>query len=123
METKPTFSSHDDVIDSRDIIARIEELEALAEESDADEDETGELETLKAFAKKCEYGGVADWRFGATLIHKDHFEDYAKELAEEIGATKDAKWPNNYIDWGKAAEELKQGYMEVEFEGSTYYAL
>lgn len=30
-------------------------------------------------------------------------------------------WPYNCIDWEKAANELKQDYSTVDFEGETYY--
>lgn len=32
----------------------------------------------------------------------------------------DASWPNNCIDWGRAAEELKVDYFEVDYDGVTY---
>jgi len=147
-----------DVIDSRDIIARIdeleseqtdfqgsleeakEELEALDEEATDDEkfekkeavkeaeqalkefnDDYGEeLTALKSIADECE--GYGDWSYGETLIREDYFEDYARELAEDIGAIpKDSKWPCTCIDWEQAAEELKVDYTSIEFNGVTYY--
>lgn len=39
------------------------------------------------------------------------FRDYAENLAEEIGAVNpDATWPNNCIDWERAARELAMDY-------------
>jgi len=147
-----------DVIDSRDIIARIEELESEQEDfqgsleeakeelESLDEDATGnekfekkeavkeaeqalkefnddygeELTALKSIADECE--GYGDWSYGETLIREDYFEDYVRELAEDIGAIpKDSKWPCTCIDWEQAAEELKQDYTSVDFNGVTYY--
>jgi antirestriction protein len=40
-------------------------------------------------------------------------EDFAREIADEIGAIdKDAKWPMNCIDWEQAARELMYDYSE-----------
>lgn len=146
------------IIDSRDIIARIEELqderETLKDELeeatdcvkshhndeldengtytehdeyrrckqellDWDEENKVELDELLALVEQAE--GYGDWSHGETLILESYFEDYAKELAEDIGSiNKDATWPNNHIDWEAAADELKQDYTEVDFGGETY---
>lgn len=109
------ISNSQDVIDSRDVIERIAELEGTE-----DEDELTELKALQALAEQCE--GCGDWEYGESLINEDYFEDYARELAEDIGAIeKDSKWPATCIDWEQAANELKQDYMEVDFDGTTYY--
>jgi hypothetical protein len=142
----PTNS--DDVIDSRDVIARIEELEELetaiedaAEflqscgddekeratelleeaESDMDDDDRDELRALRALAEQAE-GYAADWRHGETLIRDSYFEDYAQELADDIGVIpKDLGWPRSCIDWEQAARELQMDYTSVEFDGVTYW--
>lgn len=158
--TTRTISNTDDVIDSRDVIARVEELESEretlmdaiteAQESldsaieDKEEDsvaaytedretaktaltnwdegdEGQELKILKSLVDEAE-GYSDDWKYGATLIRDSYFEDYARELADDIGAVdKDAKWPNTCIDWDKAASELQQDYTSVEFDGVTYW--
>ena len=47
---------------------------------------------------------------------------YARQLAEDIGAVNpDALWPYNYIDWEAAADDLKQDYASIEFDGVTYW--
>lgn len=131
-----TISNGDDIIDSRDVIARIAELEserddiehAPADDESAltlEEFDTGddgqELKTLRALAEECE-GYVSDWRHGEALIRDSYFEDYARQLAEDIGAiNRDARWPNDCIDWEKAADELRQDYTSVDFDGITYW--
>ena len=111
------ISNSDDILDSRDIIARVAELEAVHEE---DFDEWDELQALKQLAEQGE--SSRDWRYGETLIRDSYFEEYAQQLAEDIGAIdRNANWPLGHIDWEAAAEALKQDYMEVDFSGVTYY--
>lgn len=112
------ISNTDDIIDSRDVIARIGELEALAAR---DEDEEAELTALLALQEEAE-PYAADWRHGETLIRDSYFRTYAEELANDIGAiNSDQSWPNNCIDWERAARELQVDYTAVDFNGVTYW--
>lgn len=110
-----------DTIDSREVIARIDYLENELTTDEITEEEEEELQALKALASEAaDY--AADWQYGETLIRDSYFEDYARELAEDIGAIDpDAGWPNSYIDWGRAAEALQMDYTSVEFDGITYW--
>lgn len=111
-------SNSQDVIDSRDIIARIEELEADPESNTADEG--SELVALKSLAEEGE--GSPDWQYGETLIRDSHFKEYAQELAEDCGMLdKEDKWPYTCIDWDHAARELRYDYFSVDFDGVTYW--
>lgn len=135
----------DDLLDTRDIEDRIDDLEAceadyeellteytptksIAEatklamdEAGWDFDERHELIMLREF--RAELEGYCDWRHGETLIHEDFFEHYAEELATDIGAvSSDHNWPLQHIDWKAAAEDLKQDYTNADMDGSTYYA-
>lgn len=57
-----------------------------------------------------------------TLILESEFEDYARELADDIGAVdKNAGWPTRCIDWEQAAAELAQDYTTVTYQGNDYY--
>jgi soluble cytochrome b562 len=83
--------------------------------SDDDKEELEELEELEA--------EISDFRHGETMIPVDDFEDYARELAEDLGAIeRNASWPNNHIDWEAAAEALAQDYTIVSYQGDDYYA-
>ncbi len=140
-----TVSNTDDVIDSRDIIARIEELEAERDdhaECDCEPgaldddgcicepakqwaaknpDDAEELRILTALAEEAE-GCAADWKHGETLIRDSHFIDYAEQLADDIGAIdKEQSWPLNCIDWTEAARQLQMDYAAVDFDGVTYW--
>lgn len=143
------ISNSDDIIDSRDVIARIEELEdertMFAEDAEHEAVESGEskedaaiagitayaewdesdngqeLAALESLAAEAE-GYAPDWNHGESLIRDSWFQTYAEELADDIGAIdRNAKWPCNHINWKQAAEELQQDYTSVDFDGVTYW--
>lgn len=132
------ISTTADVIDSRDVIARIEYLKDSWDEAEEDdhedyvlseddwavhlgEEDAHELVALIALADEAE-GYAPDWFYGETLINEDYFEDYARELAEDIGAIdRDAPWPLRHIDWEAAASELLIDYTGVDYDGTTFY--
>ncbi len=132
------ISNTQDIIDSREVIDRIEELRAEWAESTGDdpdtyalsgddwsvglgEDGAEEIVALLALAHEGEQY-AEDWQYGATLIHEDYFTTYAQDLAEDIGyIQRDVSWPYTHIDWDAAADELKVDYSEIEFDGHTYF--
>lgn len=150
MKTQEITNS-EDVIDSRDVIARIEYLEGErdaamieSEESRAafreehsrepfiaengeefltdmwDDEREAEYQSLRALAE--EASSSPDWEYGEMLIRDSYFEDYARGLADDIGAVDcEAKWPNTFIDWTAAANALKQDYTSVSFAGEDYW--
>ena len=77
------ISNNDDVIDSRDVIERIEELQA---ESDLDEADRDELEALVNLAEEAS-GYAPDWEYGEALIRGTYFTQYAEQLADDRGLT------------------------------------
>ncbi len=122
--TRTDFAGNDS-IDSRDLIEFANQLaggdyenpdsESLAE---LDQDE---LDTFNAIVELSE-DGIEDWEYGAHMIREDTFEDYAQELAEDIGAIDpNASWPLSCIDWERAARELQMDYTSVRFLGHDYY--
>lgn len=135
----------EDVIDVRDVIARVEELreerdtfelghpdgctvEAPGEWAGLNPDDAAELAALEAILDDLEgNGGDELWEgswYPVTLIRDRYFEDYAQELAEDIGAVNaSAAWPNNCIDWERAARELQMDYTSTEIDGVTYWYL
>lgn len=128
------FEMNQDVFDSRDLIERLEELEALEEcandpeatQEDLDEwtrDLADELTTLRAFAAEAE-DYCEDWPYGETFIHEDYFTEYTKELVLDCGYIPASlpDWIENNIDWDGVADELKVDYTEFELDGNTYYA-
>ena len=135
------ISNTDNTIDSRDVIARIEELEAEREDlrsamddhntdSDAYEeanaalkefDNSEEGQELIALIALAEQGEdyAPDWKYGAQLIHEDYFEEAMDELLEECGdIPKDLP---SYLTITVDYDALKQDYTALDFDGQTYY--
>jgi hypothetical protein len=121
------FSLSDDIIDVRDLIARVEELENLEPADETEKwnncDEFSALtDILEELAGN---GGDEQWRgdwYPITLIRDDYFTTYAQELADDIGAVPaNVQWPMTCIDWDMAARDLKMDYTSVEINGSTYW--
>lgn len=101
-----------------------EEFSHLIKDLDSALEDFGdeEKEELKALEDVENQIGMSAFLHGETLIPERDFKEYARELAEDIGAIPDnAKWPCTCIDWEQAAEELKQDYSSLEYEGKTYY--
>lgn len=61
--------------------------------------------------------------YPVTLIADSHFEDYAREFAEDLGLMDkmSTSWPHNCIDWEKAARELQVDYSSIEFDGHDFW--
>jgi len=124
-----SISLGDDILDSRDIEARIHELE---EERDALDDggktwaaeypdESEELAVWLAVREQAK-GSAPDWDYGTTLIHDRYFTRYAQDLADDLGALREATdWPLRHIDWDAAAEALQQDYTPIEVDSITYW--
>ena len=117
-----------DIIDVRDIIARVEELETMREgldktDPDQDADLAAEhcqlahiLEDLKGM------GGDEQWRgdwYPITLIRESYFTDYTEEL---ISDCYNLKLPDFvHVDWEATAREVKVDYSETNIDGVTYF--
>lgn len=122
--TTDAITNDADVLDSRDIIDRIEELQGRKDDEEQtdplNEEEADELAALVALAEEAE-GYADDWRHGATLIRETYFTDYTEELLQDIGDL-----PKNLpgyvvIDWEATARNIQVDYTPVEFDGVTYW--
>lgn len=124
-----TITNSDDIIDSRDIIARIEELQgerdSWEESGEGTEweaenpDDAEKLKTLESLAEEGKtYSG--DWEYGAILIHEDHFTDYCQELVSDTGDLSSDILNYLVIDWEATAENIRQYYSKIDFDGQTY---
>lgn len=134
------ISNQDDQIDSRQVIARIEELESLLSIDDDEDDETEDMDTdplgevdlyeeereelgvLRALAE--EASASPDWTYGETLIRRSYFVEYAEQLAEDCGEIPESMdtWPLRYmsIDWEAAADALECDYISVDYGNVEY---
>jgi len=116
----------ENVIDSRDIIDRIAELEALLPEGQQSDDEVIEFAILKSVVAQCE--GYGDWEYGEALIRESYFTEYAQQIVEDCCTDMPdmTQWPWKVkgvitVNWEVVAESLKQDYTEVDFNGVTYF--
>ena len=128
-------------IDSRDIIDRTEELNSAADEEPSDlgctacGEESFPDDTFPSLGPECaaeltllraasDEGAdtFEDWPYGTTLVPEHDWENYARQLADDIGAiTGDEGWPQDYIDWVRAADALKMDYSSIDIDGTTYW--
>jgi len=140
-----TINNSDDVIDSRDVIERIDELEgerndlssALSEAQESDspaqlvgelqrsleewDDANGdELKALKALQDEAE-GYAPDWKHGCGLVRYSHWVAYVQEMLEDIGDLPKDLPHYIEIDWDRTAENIKVDYTTVEFDGVEYF--
>ena len=117
----PDVDNEQNTLDSRHVIARMEELKEQREDDNLSEDEADELDCLIDFdSDGRDYAD--DWEHGVVLVRESYFTQFAQEFAEDLGRTDDAaEWPHNCIDWAAAAEELKHDYTGVEFDGVWYW--
>lgn len=129
--TEP-ISNGEDILNSRDIISRIEYLsESLSQEhghfANLEEDcpridEHDELESLLALEAQASTT-VPNWTGGTALIRNSYFPEYAEGEAVDAGAIESASvWPANYIDWDRAVAALKMDYVSLDFDDTTYWA-
>lgn len=133
------ISNTDDVIDSREVIERIAELEGERDdwnEGDpesrsigwqswevSNEDDASELEILKSLSDQAE-PYASDWQHGETLVRKTYWVEYAQDLASDCDMVpRDLSWPLSCIDWEQAARELAHDYTQVDFDGVIYLVL
>lgn len=119
-----TIGTSDDIIDSRDIQERIDELaDMLADVEDEDRaDYADEIEELRIWDELKKETEGAGWEYGIAFIRDSYFQQYAQDLAEDIGAIdRNANWPLTHIDWAGAADDLKVDYSSVEIDGVDYW--
>lgn len=120
------ITNSDDIIDSRDIIERIEQLDGRQfDHNDLTQVELEELAALKALAAECEQY-ASDWQYGEQLIRRSYFEQYISDLIDECYELPKnincGSWPYNHLsfDIEAAAIEAEQDYTEVSFGGVEY---
>lgn len=122
MNSKP-ISNTDAVIDSRDVIARIEELQDDENRTSLEEEELQELLKLQGEAESS-----PGWVHGETLIRREFFVTYIEELISECYEmprelkSGSGQWPWRHmsLDYEAAAREAEQDYFEVYYFGECY---
>ena len=119
-----------DVIDTREIIERFEELESEYDAFDTPEEiknwaELDEFTILQTTLEELNgYGGDEQWRgdwYPITLIAESYFTNYCVDLLDDIGDLPRDLPSYIAIDWERTADNLKVDYSEIEIGGSTYF--
>lgn len=121
-----------DIIDIRDIIARVEEFEDVQSDYDADvfgrqwpEKERQELAILTAILDELKgNGGDEQWRgdwYPVTLIADSYFTDYTREMLEDCGTIPRDMPSWVEIDWHATARNIRMDYTPIDIDGVTYW--
>lgn len=112
--------SYDDYLPNRNTFDGREVLDQISALRDADPEDQDELDNLLAFAEEAERV-AGDWP-NATFIRDSYWVQYAQELADELGAVDyNAGWPAAYIDWDRAASDLKMDYSSIDLDGIEFW--
>lgn len=122
-----------DYFDSRDVVARIIEINRDLHTIHLEASEKGALRlerlVLKTLLEELEddmptsFGEPisTDTNSGVQGFADHYAQEYAEEYAYDTGAVERGSWVERYIYWEKAAEDLKEDYTEVEILGHTFY--
>lgn len=112
----------DDILNTKDLAARLEELEQSLAGLTPDQlndvcEDVNELNELKAVRDTI----GNDWLIGIELVNEDHyFESYVRDQEENNG-TLDNIPSYIVIDWEQTAENIKSDYSVVDLMGATFY--
>lgn len=114
--------------DSRDVVERLNEIKAdemagMIPELRIERMVLGELLERLENDMPTSYGEPisSDTSCGVQGFAEHYAEEYAEEYAYDTGAVERGSWVERYIDWEKAADDLKEDYVEVEILGHTFY--
>ena len=142
MQTKNELDLTADVIDVRDIIARVEELENdrddyMAPNRDGhmtmigadwaadNSDDAAELAALQTILDELKgYGGDEQWRgdwYPITLIGEHYFTEYAQDLLADCGELPRDLPHYIEIDWQATARNIRIDYSPVDIDGVAYW--
>ena len=119
---KHIINNQNDTIDSRDVIARIEELQDELEELDSEslsqsEQESAiELQELVALQEEAE-DYAPDWNYGSQLIRRSYFQQAMDELVEECYSLPELP---SFMTVTLDYDALEQDYTSVDFDGVEY---
>jgi len=111
------ISLKDDLLDSRNIEERIEELEGQGAREEWEEEE------LKLWLELRDEVNDPEWEYGLAFIRDDYFAQYARDTAADFYGKEieETRWPFTCIDWEEAASQLQQDYSSVEIDSTTYW--
>lgn len=110
-----TFEHYEDRTECfDDILFEEEEIQSWKEDL---EDEFEQIEEIN----KIEDEIGSEFDYGCTLVSKDYWEEYVENLLKDCGYISKNLPSWIEIDWEATANNVKQDYTEVEYQGQTYY--
>ena len=109
--------SNKQVIDSRDIIKRLQELEDDIE--NLDESDKEELELLRAVNEDGQ--NYSDWEHGESLINDSYWVDYVQEMLEDTGDMPKDLPHYIVIDWESTARNIQYDYVSIDVGGNDFW--
>lgn len=123
------LSIEDEMIDTRDLVEyldyfndiREDEGEAAFNDAVKKESSVSNYEALKELDELVK-DELSDYGYGETLINDSYFEDYCRQLCEDIGAVSPEFPVWIEIDWSSTAENLSVDYKEYHVGGETFWA-
>lgn len=124
------MNNTDNIIDSREVESRINELEEerdlYNEEPDCD-DVTWEmlhpeehLELQQLIALRDDLAGYCEWNSGETLINRSYFVEYVEELCVELGYISEQHPSWIEIDWEATATNMEVDYTSGYWDGEEF---
>ncbi|MFZ9959711.1 MAG: hypothetical protein ACO3GP_04910 [Candidatus Limnocylindrus sp.] len=124
MTTTTTLDLAADIIDVRDIIARVEELEPQVD-TIGEGEHIAEWNMLTRILHELNgYGGDEQWRgdwYPVTLIDDAYFVDYVQDMLADCGEVPRDLPHYIEIDWRATARNVQTDYSSVEIDGRTYW--
>lgn len=116
-----------DIISVRDIMDRIDAIEASGDDqylTDTDPETLGELRTLRMILDDLQgNGGDEQWRgewYPAHLISDEYFATYVRELLQDCGVIPSDLPFYVAIDWNKTAANVSVDYTTTTVRGIEY---
>ena len=112
---KPSYVHNplgEDIVDSRDMLERMEYLESESELDDEDKDE------LKSYQELRTEIGEEDFEFGVTFIKDTYFSEAMREDFLSFNQIDEAL--ECYIDFDAWATACSMDYDEISIGGYTY---
>jgi hypothetical protein len=99
--------------EAREVLAK---LSKLAEDLNQENDATDGDSVAEALNDATGY-------YGPTLLSEDYFPDYVKEFVSDCGYIPDnlPSFISSNIDWDGVADDMKQDFTSVTFDGEDWY--
>lgn len=129
------FDGTDDIMDTRDITVRIQELKDEWSEVTENDFEDYNLsyddlkvglseedaEELLALMELQEEAGSSYFDNEESFISDEYFTEYAQDMIKDVGyiSAEVPSWIE--IDWERTAQNVRMDYTSFEFRGTTYW--